>query len=139
MVQAYQAREFEQQDFKKKLLEGICALQEADAISFRTGDADTFYLVFATELITIINAERGYESPSLKSVAEILRERVQNFSRTPAEKRKLLGEIAVKLLTVGLSDVVREYQHQQVHNQEILYGGHRATDEVDFLTQSGGR
>jgi hypothetical protein len=137
MAEAWQKREFEQ----RVLLEGIMgdALRDAE-----DGDHDMFFLALGAEMIGIFIAERfaqrGEDTPpflNLKTGDQIIasycngfKARIKDFCRTPEEEHELLARLLTKFTEAGLSDIHGAYLRQMVNEQEKLYEGHSAMDEV---------
>ncbi len=136
MAEAWQKREFEQQE----LLEGIMR----DALRLiEDGDHDMFFLALGAEMIGIFIderfAQRGEGTSTyligdklIASYCNRLKARVKDFCRTPEEEHELLARLLTKFTEAGLSDIHSAYLRQTVHEQEKLYEGHSAMDEVSI-------
>jgi hypothetical protein len=143
MAEAWQKREFKQQEF----LNGIVRTANRAAAD---DDHDTFFLALTTELARELiaqrtKAQRGtvLDRPSLdagdqlaQSYAGRFIRTITGFSRTPQEAANLLGRLLVKFAESGLSKINAAYLHQTVHEPQLLYEGHGSMDEVPFLGEA---
>jgi hypothetical protein len=137
MIEAWQKRESEQQELVERLMRNAFRFNE-------DGDSEMFFMALAVELtgnfIADRFADRGEDIlPSLavkigdrliERYCTEVRAKVKEFSRTQEEERELLARLLLKFTEAGLSDVHSNYLRQKVHEQEKLYEGHRAMDEV---------
>lgn len=138
MVEAWQKRGLEQQELLERIM--------TDAFrAIEDGDHDTFFLMLTMELARNLIARRlTAQGPvpaylNVKSNDQLVGSfcnkfmtKIKDFCRTPEEEHELLARLLTKFAEAGLSEIHSAYLRQTVHEQEKLYEGHRAMDEVPF-------
>jgi hypothetical protein len=119
-MEAWQKREMEQGQFLEKLHRELTHDNEGDPLD------DDNVLEVARELLIATIYELGHENlPRDETWQQISR-----FARTQAEGMILKRKLLVMLIKSGFHDAESAHLHERVHEQEKLYDGHRAMDEV---------
>ncbi len=134
MAEAWQKREFEQQEFLNKIAQDAYYAAADD-------DHDTFFLALAAELARGLVARRttarkvGTGDRLAQSYAGRFTRAITEFSRTPEEAAKLLGLLLIRFANSGLSEINAAYLHQTISEPQRLYDGHGSMDEVPIIAE----
>lgn len=120
-MEAWQKREMEQKEFLKKL--------HRDAVHDDQGEylEDDNILRVAKDLLEAVIYDMIHDN---RSGYPLSRE-INGFARTEAEGMTLKRRLLVMLIKSGFHDAESEHLRERAHEQEKLYEGHRAMDEIE--------
>jgi len=126
MATAWQKREMEHRAFINGFYERV-AEQADDA-----HDPDQYFLIMARWFLEAVIGERvNMMEVTNPEVVSILTE-INGFARTRAEAGMLKQDFLQRLLESGFHATQTEHLRERVHEQEKLYVGHGAMDEVEL-------
>jgi hypothetical protein len=123
-MQAWQKHAIERRRFLGRLRDSILVVNGEDV-------SDTEILNFSCILLeTIIEERCGHIETTNPHIVSVI-EQINGFARLPAEASDIKHRLLKMLLREGFREASSNLLQAGVHEQERLYNGHRATDEVD--------
>ncbi len=143
-ISAGERREMEQQELLERLSRS--AFEAAEKFFEEDGDApdaNRFYMLAAHDIFErMISAHggaychhMGNGASELTFVGSWVRrtaEDIEKFSRAPEEANDIKLRLMLSLVECGTSHIRNAYSELRSRRPVVLYGGHRAADEVDI-------
>lgn len=135
MPQAWEVREAQRQ----RLLESLRMAAFREDEDLEGNHLNRFFLELVAEIISCLKTRLtkqpdrpATEGRRVKDFVELAFSEISSFARTEEERDFLSAELALALFRSGLSPFFAALTRQEVHRPELVYGGHKATDEIPF-------
>ena len=145
MAEASEVRDMQQEDLLNGMIRDARSAAPDD-------DHDAFFLSLAAALAGNLVIRRrmardgeipfqlhfglGTDDQLAQSHAGRFAKVIEEFSRMPEEEANLLGRLLVKFTALGLSGINAAYLNRMIHEPQVLYGGHKGTDQVSFFPKA---